>query len=103
MCDLDDALLDEPLARQLRLLPLPEGDLGLDQALAAYRRSRISRQARRRTIRLAMTSVFAGVLSVSGVAAAYAASLPQPVQRVAHHLLGPLGVPAPRERPHDED
>lgn len=99
MCDLVDALLDEPLARQLRLLPLPEGDLGLDQALAAYRRSRISRQARRRTIRLAMTSVFAGVLSVSGVAAAYAASLPQPVQRVAHHLLGPLGVPAPRERP----
>jgi hypothetical protein len=46
-----------------------------------------------------LAALTAGAIAMSGgVAAAYAASLPTPVQRVAHRWLSPLGVPAPHHR-----
>lgn len=45
------------------------------------------------------------VTSFSGgamVTAAYTASLPEPVQRMAHHVLGGIGVPRPRPRHRSE-
>ena len=89
---------EERLARRLAALPLPDGDLGLERALAAYRGSRAGRAARRRLLR-SVAALLAGALAMSGgVAAAYAASLPRPVQRVAHRWLSHLGVPAPHRR-----
>jgi hypothetical protein len=42
----------------------------------------------------------AGVIALSGMtAAAYAAALPEPVQNVAHHVLGFAGVPEPQHPP----
>jgi len=41
---------------------------------------------------LLLTSFSGGAM----VTAAYTASLPEPVQRVAHHVLGGIGVPRPR-------
>jgi hypothetical protein len=41
----------------------------------------------------------AGVIALGGMtAAAYAAALPQPVQNLAHHVLGSVGVPPPQPR-----
>ena len=89
---------EEALARQLGSIRLPNGDLGLERALVAYRSSRAGRRPRRRLVRGAAALSVAGLAMSGGMAAAYAASLPLPVQRVAHRWLSPLGVPAPHHR-----
>jgi hypothetical protein len=43
----------------------------------------------------------AGAASVGGVAAAATGSLPDPAQRIAHDVLGDVGVPAPDAEPAD--
>jgi hypothetical protein len=54
--------------------------------------------ARRVMTGSALVAVFA--VGSTGVAAAYSASLPDPVQRAVHSVLAPLGVPAvERQRP----
>jgi hypothetical protein len=62
-----------------------------------YARRRVQRHARW-SIRLAA----AGLIAVVGgtAAAAYASALPAPVQNLAHHVLGIVGVPAPHHQNH---
>jgi hypothetical protein len=87
----------------------------IDGFAAAYRAGRLHRQVGRRqrshgagvppTIRRAAVKVAAGVavLAVGGTAyAAESGYLPDAVQREAHHMLSPFGVPAPPVRPGDQ-
>lgn len=91
-----DDTADHPLARMLADSPAPPATDGLPDALVAYRHSRTFRRAHRRATSLATAVLAATTVTLGGsVAAAYAASLPRPVQRVAHHLFTHLGVPAP--------
>ena len=89
---------EEALARWLGSAPVPTDERGLERALDEYRRSKAGRRPRRRLIRGVAALSAAGAVMSGGMAAAYAASLPGPVQRVAHRWLSPLGVPAPRHR-----
>jgi hypothetical protein len=87
---------DDPLVRALTAPGTPEELAGADAALAAFRAATPGRSRRRLAGRFgagATTVVIAIGLS-GGVAAAYTNSLPSPIQRVAHGLLGDVGVPA---------
>ncbi len=88
-----DAAVDEVVSA-LTAPPTAAELTGEEQAVAAFRAAR----ARRSSV-LLRTSVGAAttglVLSITGAAAAYTGHLPTSVQRVAHHLLGRVGVPQP--------
>lgn len=92
---------DDPLVLALRA-PGTEAELaGEDEYLAAFRASRphggsVHRLAGR--IGLGATTAVAAVVLTTGVAAAYTQVLPDPVQRIVHQVLGPVGVPAPPHR-----
>ena len=60
-------------------------------ALAMYRDSR--RRPHRRRFAVSMSTAAAAVVLVGGIAAAYAAALPAPVQHIAYQMLGSMGVP----------
>ena len=86
------------VARILTETPVESDAPGLERALVAYRNSRAFRG--RRLPRHALRLGTVGVVTVltGSLAAGYAAALPDPVQRVAHHLLSRVGVPAPSRR-----
>jgi len=62
------------------------------------------RSVRRRfggPVRWGVRLAAAGVIAISGMtAAAYAAALPEPVQNLAHHVFGIVGVPSPQHPRH---
>jgi hypothetical protein len=93
---------DAAVARLLAETPVVSDGQGLEQALAAYRNSRAFRG--RRLPRHALRLGTVGVVTVltGSLAAGYAAALPDPVQRVAHHLLSRVGVPAPSHHARQE-
>jgi hypothetical protein len=87
---------DDPLVRALTAGGSAAELAGEDAAVAAFRAA--ARRPRRRHIgRLGTgaTTIVVAVALSGGVAAAYTHSLPEPLQSVAHGLLGPVGVPAP--------
>ena len=93
---------DDPLVQALRAPATPGELAGEADALAAFRASGPKRSRRRLARRL---GTGAGTLAVAiafsgGVAAAYTHSLPEPVQSVAHGLLGAVGVPPPHPAAH---
>jgi hypothetical protein len=53
----------------------------------------------RRTLTLSALTTTTLLFSGAMTAAAYTANLPEPVQRAAHRVLGPLGVPRPQPHP----
>lgn len=68
---------------------------GRPAALAMFRDSR--RRPRRLRLAVSMSTAAAAVVLAGGLAAAYAAALPAPVQHIASRMLGSIGVPdAPR-------
>ena len=92
---------DDDLVRALRA-PGTTSELADEaQVLAAFRSARpvtgIRSLPRRAAGRLGAggTAVVVTVALTSGVAAAYTGNLPDPVQRVVHSVLGPIGAPAP--------
>lgn len=96
MTDDDFAPSLAAVVEMLQTAPVPEAPEVLPRAMYAFRSRR--RGCRRGLSRhgLRLTTVV-GVTAISGcLAAGYAAALPDPVQRVAHHLLGHVGLPAPR-------
>jgi hypothetical protein len=105
MSEHDDDLArwaDDDLVRALRA-PGTMQELGdQEQYVAAYRaavptRPRLRSLPRRAAGRLGAggTAVVVTVALSSGVAAAYTGSFPDPVQRVVHSVLGPIGAPPP--------
>ncbi|WP_151083724.1 hypothetical protein [Nocardioides cynanchi] len=95
------AWADDDLVRALRA-PGTTTELADEaQVLAAFRAARpvtgIRSLPRRAAGRLGAggTAVVVTVALTSGVAAAYTGNLPDPVQRVVHSVLGPIGAPAP--------
>jgi hypothetical protein len=96
----DDDLRDyanDPIVRALQAPGTPEELAGELQALAAYRRVMTPRRGARLAGRFGAgaTILVVGIGLSGGVAAAFGRVLPSPIQQVAHHLLGPVGVPAP--------
>jgi hypothetical protein len=93
---------DDDLVRALRAPGTVQELADEEQYLAAFRASRprtgIRSLPRRAAGRLGAggTAVVVTVALSSGVAAAYTGNLPDPVQRVVHSVLGPIGAPAPR-------
>lgn len=93
---------DDPLVRALRAPGTPDelsGEAGYRAAFRAQQRRGGS--VRRLVGRLgigATTAVTTVALSAGVAAAAYTQVLPDPVQRFAHGVLGPVGVPAPEHR-----
>lgn len=88
----------EPVIAALRGPASDEELRGFPAALTTYRGALAPRRGRwllTRTFGTGAAGVAVGALLTGGVAAAYSAHLPDPVQRVAHRLLGPLGVPEP--------
>lgn len=91
----------EPLVRALRAPGTPEELAGEATLLSAYREAHAAPQSVRRLVGrfgLGATSAVAAVVLSAGVAAAYTQALPDPVQRIAHGVLGPVGVPAPQKQ-----
>jgi hypothetical protein len=87
----------DPLVRALRAPGTPQELAGQSEFVAAYRAQQPRGSVRRLVGRFgigATTAVTTIALS-AGVAAAYGRVLPDPVQRIAHSVLGPVGVPAP--------
>lgn len=87
----------DPLVRALRAPATPAELTGEADFVAAYRAQQPRRSLGRVVGRFgigATTAVTTIALS-AGVAAAYGRVLPDPVQRIAHSVLGPVGVPAP--------
>lgn len=71
---------------------------GREAALAIFRASR--RRPRRLRLAVSMSTAAAAVVLAGGLAAAYAAALPAPVQHIASRMLGRIGVPdTPRPAP----
>jgi hypothetical protein len=90
------AWADDPIVRALTAPGTPEELAGESAAMAAFRST--SRPSRRRFASRfgAGGATFAVAVALSGgVAAAYGHALPAPIQRVAHGILGPVGVPGP--------
>lgn len=87
---------EERVAHALATIPARVDPLDVEAVLSAYRRSRAGKSASRRIGRALAPLLVASLTMGGGVAAAYAASLPSPVQRAAHRMLSVLGVPAPR-------
>lgn len=103
---------DEALARLLCAAAAPAHPhelVGYDSVRRAYEqagaRARGRHLAAMPLTRLAgmRLAALAGTLTVAGAAAAAEANaLPAPIQRAAHTLLGPIGVPDPTERDGDQ-
>ena len=90
---------DAAIARLLAETPVKNHPQDLERALTAYRNSRAHRGARRLSRQALRLGTVGTVTVLAGsLAAGYAAALPYPVQRVAHHLLARVGVPAPVHR-----
>lgn len=88
---------DDPIVRALRAPGSPAELVGEREILTAYRASRPTRGRLRLVSRLgASGSVALAVVALSGgvAAAAYTQTLPDPIQRIAHRMLAPIGVPA---------
>ena len=64
---------------------------GRQAALAMFRESR--RRPRRRRLAFSVSTAAAAIVLAGGIAAAYAAVLPAPVQHIASRMLGSIGVP----------
>ncbi len=105
MSEHDDDLAgwaDDDLIRALRAPGTATELADEEQYVAVFRESRprtgIRSLPRRAAGRLGAggTAVVVTVALTSGVAAAYTGNLPDPVQRVVHSVLGPIGAPAPR-------
>ncbi len=99
---------EEALLRALRS-PGSASELGEQERYAAMFRGAqggdpaapvpLAPRRRRAAGRFGAGSAFVVVLAVGGsAAAAYTNHLPEPVQRFAHHALGPVAPPAPEER-----
>ncbi|WP_139981395.1 hypothetical protein [Nocardioides litoris] len=106
---------DDPLVRALQAPATPAELTGEARALRAYRDAfappaaavatpgrsgrpgRTSRTGRR--LGIAGGTLVVGVALGTGVAAAFTSTLPDPVQGLAHRMLGPVGVPAPERGP----
>ena len=86
---------DAATARLLAETPVSNDPQDLERALAAYRGSRAYRGRRLSRHALRLGTVGAVTVLTGSLAAGYAAALPDPVQRVAHHLLSRVGVPGP--------
>lgn len=101
-----DAWDDDELVRALRAPGTPSELAGEAEILAAYRTRGTGRTVGRIAGRFGVgaTAIAASVALSGGVAAAaYTQTLPDPVQRFAHGVLGPVGVPAPEKpRPRPE-
>jgi hypothetical protein len=65
---------------------------------AALEMFRASRRPRRHRFAVSISTAAAALVLVGGIAAAYAAALPAPVQHIAYRMLGSIGVPD-RQRP----
>jgi hypothetical protein len=103
MSETDDlsSWADDDLVRALRAPGTAHELADEEQVLAAFRAARPSigvrslpRRAARR-LGAGGSAVVVTVALTSGVAAAYTGNLPDPVQRVVHSVLGPIGAPAP--------
>jgi hypothetical protein len=95
---------DDPIARALRAPGTPEELAGEAEALAAFR---AAARGRGRLVRRlgaggagGIAAVVVVALSGGVAAAAYTNQLPEPVQRIAHHALGSIGVPDPAPEHH---
>jgi hypothetical protein len=64
---------------------------GRPATLAMFRDSR--RRPHRRRFAVSLISAAAAVVLAGGIAAAYTAALPRPVQHIAYRMLGSIGVP----------
>jgi hypothetical protein len=93
--DLDPAELPDPalggLVRALTADGTADELAGRPAALAMFRDSR--RRPRRLRFAVSMSSAAAAVVLAGGIASAYAAVLPGPVQHIAYRMLGSIGVP----------
>ena len=70
---------------------------GRPAALAMFRDSR--RRSHRRRFAVSLSSAAAAVVLAGGLATAYTAALPGPVQHIAYRMLGSIGVPDTRPAP----
>lgn len=105
----DDPFDDQPLVRSLREPGSPGELADQDLYLAMFRETRGGRRVvpsppgtpRRpggraaRRLGAGTTLTIAIAVAGGGVAAAYTANLPEPLQRFAHDVLGPVNVPPP--------
>ncbi|MBV9293130.1 MAG: hypothetical protein JO222_11825 [Frankiales bacterium] len=93
-----DGFIDDPLVRALTGPATSDELAGEEQVLAAFhaRPTGVPHRRFARRIGLGGSAVIVALGLSGGVAAAaYTSELPEPVQRVAHGLLGFAGVPAP--------
>lgn len=105
MSEHDDDLArwaDDDLVRALRAPGTTQELAEQETYVAGFREARRARSGLRSLPRRAAgrlgaggTAVVVTVALTSGVAAAYTGHLPDPVQRVMHSVLGPIGVSAP--------
>jgi 5-hydroxyisourate hydrolase-like protein (transthyretin family) len=90
---------DDPLVRALRAPGTPAELADEHEFVAAFRDSRRGSGSVRRLVGRfgigATTAVTTIALTAGVAAAAYTQTLPDPVQRFAHRVLEPVGVPAP--------
>ena len=84
-----DAAL-EGLVRALTADGTADEMAGRQAALAMFR---ASRRPRRHRFAVSMSTAAAALVLAGGIAAAYAAALPAPVQHIAYRMLGSIGVP----------
>ena len=105
MSELDNDLArwaDDDLVRALRAPGTAQELADQEQYVSAFREARPGKPRLRSLPRRAAGRLGAGGTAVvvtvalsTGVAAAYTGNLPDPVQRVVHSVLGPIGAPAP--------
>ncbi|MET3960478.1 hypothetical protein ABIE44_000412 [Marmoricola sp. OAE513] len=95
--DDEDFSSDDPIVRALRAPGTPDELAGERDFVAAFAAQRHHGSVRRIFSRVGVgaTTAVAAVALSTGVAAAYTGGLPDPVQELAHDVLGPVGVPAP--------
>lgn len=88
------------IARLLADIPIEDDPATLERVRDAYRHSRTARRGTRRVYRHGMRLATVTTVSIltGSLAAGYAAALPDPVQRAAHHIFGGVGVPAPHHQ-----
>lgn len=95
--EFDEPWEDDPLVRALRA-PGSADELAHEREYVAAYRSARPRRGRVRLVGrfgIGATTVVTTIALSAGVAAAYGRVLPDPVQRFAHDVLGPVGVPDP--------
>jgi hypothetical protein len=92
----------DPLVQALRAPGSPAELAREAEFVAAFRTAQPRGSVRRLVGRvgIAATATMTTVVLTAGVAAAYGRVLPAPVQRLAHSVLGPVGVQAPHPAHH---